>query len=137
MKLSSVKGKLYLVGGQYGDLTEYNPRSDSWREVAKLGRFVNHDVCTLDNQMFVVRGGGNDRTLVFQLDDDDLKEVTHTYTSTSHVDHIAVAISPKLYVIGGSYARTVDRSNYNVFAPADIDITSVVESYNPKLGNIL
>ena len=32
---------------------------------------------------------------------------------------------------------TEDRSNYNVFAPADIDITSVVESYNPKLGNIL
>ena len=83
--------------------------------------------------MFVVRGADGKYTTVFQLDDGNLKEIT--YTSNRHVDHVSVTMEDTLYVIGGCYGRTVNRSNYNVFAPADVDIISVVESYDLKQGN--
>ena len=62
--------------GGYCDrrLTEYNPRTNNWRNLPNLqkGR-GGHSVCTFDNKIFVLGGGdGSDTTCeVLDMSDDD------------------------------------------------------------------
>ena len=69
-----VDGNIYLVGG-FGDdrrVTEYNPRTNTWRNMPSLqqGR-DGPSVCTLDNMIFVLGGYGHTTCEMVDLSDDD------------------------------------------------------------------
>ena len=119
-----VQGKLYLVGGigsSSGNLTEYNPRTDTWRSVGSMGRVVKHAVCSVEYKMFIVWGAGQ-VTKVFKLDAEN--DIPHeiTFTANLHVDHVTLALGEKIYVIGGCFVGVQGVSS------------DVCEAYNIKTG---
>lgn len=63
-KLCSVRGKIYLIGGMANDTgtraMEYNPATNTWRNMPRLlaHRGSKHQVCVLDDKIYVVGGAG-------------------------------------------------------------------------------
>jgi len=104
-KLIGAQGRLYLVGGigcSSGNLTEYNPRTGSWRSVGSIGRLVKHSVCSLGTSIYIASGAGQ-ITKLFKLDamTDFTDEIALTYNL--HEDHVTVFMNDKVYVIGGCF----------------------------------
>ena len=68
-----VKGNIYLVGHDRRMVTEYNPRTNTWRDMPSLQKERwGHTVSTLDNKIFVLGGGYDSATCeMLDLSEDD------------------------------------------------------------------
>ena len=102
-----VEGNIYLVGG-YGDdrrVTEYNPRTNTWRNMLSLqdGRYNTHSVCTMDNKIFVLGADyGGTACQMLDLSNDDPHWRNIANMNNNHYDGGAVVIEKKIYVLGGN-----------------------------------
>ena len=100
-----VGGNIYLAGGAGdGRVREYNPRTNTWREMPSLqrGRY-SHSVCTLDNKIFVLGGvGGSTTCEMLDLSDDDLQWRYIPEMNSIHSYGGAVVVDRKIYVLGGT-----------------------------------
>jgi len=104
-KVCCVEGNIYLVGGDRGYVTEYNPYTDTWRNMPRLQKArerFGYSVCTLDNKIFVLGGGLGDTTCeMLDLNDDDPHWRYFAEMNRSHEHGGAVVVDRKIYVLGG------------------------------------
>ena len=75
-KVCCVEGNIYLVGGAGGGdrrVTEYNTWTKTWRNMPRLQKWRRgHNVCTLDNKIFVLGDDGVGTTCeMLDMSDDD------------------------------------------------------------------
>ena len=113
-KLCCVEDIVYLVGGgTYGDdrsiVTEYNPCTNSWRNMPSLlqQRF-RHNVCTVDNKIFVLGGGYDTTCEMLDLSDDNPKWRYIANMNSSHDNGGAVVVQNKMYIVGGVNTTKVE-----------------------------
>jgi len=113
-KLCCIEDNIYLVGG-IGDggrsVTEYNPRSNTWRTMPSLqqGREIDHSVCTLDKKMFVLGGYGHGVTCeMLDLSDDDPQWRFIANMNNSHYSGGAALIERKVYVMDCYFTEHVE-----------------------------
>ena len=111
-----VEGNIYLVGGGDDDrrVTEYNTWTNTWRNMPILQKErYGHNVCALDNKIFVLGGGGGNTTCeMLDLSDDDPHWRFIAQMNRQHYDGGAVVVERKIYVLGG------DDTNVEVY---DVD----------------
>ena len=115
-----VNGNIYLVvGGDDRVVTEYNPRSNTWRNVQNLQqKRYGHSVCTLDQKIFVL--GGLDNTCeMLDLSDDDPQWRYIAEMNSRHYLGGAVVVEKKIYVMGGK------------------DTFNIVDVYHVDQGNLM
>ena len=115
-----VDGNIYLVEGREGGLwgcvanytivTEYNPRTNTWRVMPRLqeGR-CGHSVCTLDSKIFALGGYRTTSCEVLDLGEDDPKWrfIASMDSDHSHSGGVLV-VNGKIYVLGGDLDTSVD-----------------------------
>ena len=97
-----MEDKIYLVGGYNDKVTEYNPYTNTWRKMPCLleGR-TSPSVCTLDNKIFVMGGGGYTFEMLDLNDDDPEWRYIAEMNRIIHNDNSAVVIEKNVYVVGG------------------------------------
>ena len=103
------------MGGAGGDdrrVTEYNTWTKTWRNMPRLqkGR-VGHNVCTLDNKIFVLGDCGNyfgTTCEMLDLSDDDPHWRYIAQMNSGHGRGGAVVIEKKIYVLGGDTTTKVE-----------------------------
>ena len=105
-----VEGKIYLIGGDYDDriVTEYNPRTNNWRNMQRLQtrRYGGYSVCTLENKIFVLGGfvllDDRNNTICEMLDlsDDNPQWRYIAERKSKHRAGEAAVIENKIYVVG-------------------------------------
>ena len=116
-----VEGNIYLVGGDYVRVTEYNPRTNTWRNMPSLRKLrYGHSVCTLDNKIFVLGGCHRNTTCeMLDLNDDDPHWRYIAQMNSKHYGGGAVVVERKMYVLGGDTKNVevydVDQGRLNRF----------------------
>ena len=105
-----MEGNIYLVGGtgtannpDNGKVTEFNPRTDTWRNMPSLQQMrLDHSVCTLDSKIFVLGNlflDGACEMLDLSDDDPHWRYVAEKNRRFNNVGH-AVVIEKKIYAVG-------------------------------------
>merc|ERR1719422_411480 len=109
-KVCCVEGNIYLVGGYNRRGAEYNPRTNTWRNMPSLQQKRSyHSVCTLDNKIFVLGGYGEGTTCeMLDLSDDDPHWRYVAQMNSGHYGDGAVVIERKIYVLGGVHTTNVE-----------------------------
>jgi len=109
-KVCCVEGNIYLVGGYNRRVAEYNPRTNTWRNMPSLQQKRSyHSVCTLDNKIFVLGGYGEGTTCeMLDLSDDDPHWRYVAQMNSGHYGDGAVVIERKIYVLGGVHTTNVE-----------------------------
>ena len=108
--------------GGFGDdrrVTEYNPRTNTWRNMPSLQRGrINYCVCTLGNKIFVL-GNGYARTCeMLDLSDDDPHWRYIAQMNSRHDGGAAVGVERKIYVLGGCSVSGLSTSTVEMY---DVD----------------
>ena len=99
-----------MGGGDLDRVTEYNPRTNTWRNMPSLqqGR-GGPSVCTLENKIFVLSGrSGRTTCEMLDLSDDDPQWRYMAMMNIGHYNGDAVGIERKIYVLGGYHETTVE-----------------------------
>ena len=105
-KVCSVEGKIYLVGGgsagERRKVTEYNPCTDTWRNMPslQLERDGQVGVCTLDHKIFVVGADNTCEMLDMGEKDPEWKYIANM--KGQHHDASIAILDRKIYVLGGA-----------------------------------
>ena len=100
------------MGGEYDRVAEYNPLTNTWRNMPSLQqKRYGHSVCTLDNKIFVLGGDGGYTCEMLDLSDDDPHWRYIAEMNRRHYDGGAMVIKGKIYVLGG---RTTNVEVYDV-----------------------
>ena len=106
------EGNIYLVGEDYAEerVTEYNTRTNTWRNMPSLKKRSGASVCTLDNKIFVLGDGnyGNTTCEMLDLSQDDPKWRYIDNMKRKHWHGDAVVTEKKIYILGGNYDTSVE-----------------------------
>ena len=109
-----------MGGYGYGDsailyrrVTEYNPRTNTWRNMPSLQQEKRYGacVCALDTKIFVLGGEDNTTCEMLDLSDDDPHWRYIAQMNSDHYRGGAVVIQRKIYVLGG---KTTNVEVYDV-----------------------
>ena len=123
MKAATVDGKIYLIGGAWdedpvlnegthydaGFTTEYDPQSDSWRELSRAPEGLTHQaLAVLDGKIYVAGGfAGTRHTLssagVYAYDIASDQWRTLAPFSQAQGGGVLAAVDGKIHAIGGRF----------------------------------
>ncbi len=143
MKAATIDGKIYLVGGSWdealeperisnyttGFLTEYDPETNSWRELARAPEGLTHQaVAALDGKIYVLGGfGGSQHTLsspgayVYDPATDDWETLPSPPSGRQGGGALA-SVGGMIHAIGGRTMGDGEGSNvfgdHNVYDPS-------------------